>query len=460
MSVTPSARPWPNAGVALLEREVTLPPDSDSPRAARRVVRATIADAGEASWLDAAELAVSEVVTNVVLHAHTTIDLAVVVYPERFCVEVRDRNPVTPTARGYDNEASTGRGMALVAAVTTACGVHSLGPDGKVIWFCIGGTPDESASGDLIDAWALDDELARPASLPTNVVLAGMPATLWLSARQHHDALLRELTLYAANHDLAVDFAAADRARWCISDAVDRAVDAAHERGETRPPLPVGHPSPLPWVPQRLDLELSICDDDRPMFMALPDALDLAERLAVSGELLLLPGLPEIIAVRDWACEQVTAQLAGSPPVAWPGTARDHFETETHGREMVDGSVTAVSVARESDEGVVAADEANRIVAISRRLAAALGWIPDDLVGRRVVTLIPPHLREAHVAGFSRHLSTGEAHVLGVELELPVLHHDGSEITCRFMIERTGGAGAAVYLAWIEPVELQRAEPS
>jgi len=38
-----------------------------------------------------------------------------------------------------------------------------------------------------------------------------------------------------------------------------------------------------------------------------------------------------------------------------------------------------------------------------------------------VVTTIPPRLREAHVAGFSAHLSTGQAHVLGVALRLPAL---------------------------------------
>ncbi len=60
-----------------------------------------------------------------------------------------------------------------------------------------------------------------------------------------------------------------------------------------------------------------------------------------------------------------------------------------------------------SGRGVVAADDANRIIAIRDPLAELPGWRPGDLVGRRVVTLIPPALREAHVAGFTRHLTTG-----------------------------------------------------
>ena len=85
--------------------------------------------------------------------------------------------------------------------------------------------------------------------------------------------------------------------------------------------------------------------------------------------------------------------------------------------------------------------------------ADAVGWDVDDLVGRRVVTLIPPQLREAHVAGFTRHLTTGAAHVLDVALTLPVLRADGSELQATFLVQRAPTSrGSAVYLAWIEPL--------
>jgi PAS domain S-box-containing protein len=100
----------------------------------------------------------------------------------------------------------------------------------------------------------------------------------------------------------------------------------------------------------------------------------------------------------------------------------------------------------------VAADQANRILAVSRPLADLLGWEADDLVGRRVVTIIPPHLREAHVAGFTRHLTTGEAHVLGVPLRLPVLTADGTELACDYLVEQVDAPGRTVYLAWITPI--------
>lgn len=309
-------RPWASGGTALLEREVVLPADTSSPRAARRLLREVLETTGHEDWRDAAELALSEVVTNALLHAHTAvIQVLIVVFEGRLCVEVADDNPLLPVMGGYDPQASTGRGLALVATLARECGVRRLtGGKGKVIWFCIGEPPTAAA------VWIVEEGAPDDSPPGTSVVLRRMPPTLWLSARQHHDALLRELALYAAEHTVPVDFAQVDHARHCISDEVLRAVDEAHREGRTRPVLPEGHPSPLPWVPADLDLALGISPNDTESFLALQDALDAAERLAVIGDLLILPGLPEIIAVRDWACEQVVAQLAGSPPP--PGPAR------------------------------------------------------------------------------------------------------------------------------------------
>ena len=415
-----------------------------------------VTSSGRDEWLDAGELAVSEVVTNALLHAHTAIGLLLAVYPDRICVEVQDGNPTLPMARHYDAQASTGRGLGLVASLSLDCGAHSLGAEGKVIWFCIG-DPEERTVDDLLDAWGRDEPPVEASAPAASVVLAAMPATLWLSARQHHDAILRELTLYAAEHHVDADLAAADLARRIVSGALMARLQEADAAGLTRPALPTGHPSPLPWVPDHLDLDLRVPIEDVPGFVALQDALDLAERLAVTGRLLIHPALPEIVAVRDWACGEVIAQVAGSPPTLWPGTAQERFETDTHPRLSPYDVDWDPSVVRDSDRGVVAADDANRIVAVSRPLAELLGWDVDELVGRRVVTLIPPALREAHVAGFSRHLSSGESHILGVPVVLPVLHADGREIQCSFMVERAqpeagGSGGPNIYLAWIEPL--------
>lgn len=395
-------------------------------------------------------------VTNATLHAHTQVELRVAAFEDEVCVEVRDFDPTLPTQRDYDSESTTGRGMGLVAALSRSCGVHSLGEDGKVVWFCIGSSNDLTAV-DALGAWDIDD-WPDPGSIEErtcDVVLASMPATLWLSARQHHDAILRELVLYLAEHPgPVVELAAADRARSTISNAVIAAVEAAQAAGTAEPAVPPGHPSRLPWVPRQLDLRVTVPADAAPLFAGLQDVLDVAESLAVDGKLFAHPGLPEIIAVRDWACEQVIAQLSGVRPAPWPGTAQERFETAFHGvAEHASSDRLRVG---EAEGSVIAADAANRIIGVSPAACALLGWRADELVGRRVVTVIPPALREAHVAGFSRHLSTGEAHMLGTAVELPVLCRDGTEVLCRLLVEAAPAEfGRNAYFATIDPIREQ-----
>ena len=446
-------------------QELQLPGTAASARAARRHVRAVLAESGREQWSEAAELAVSEVVTNGVLHAHTAVTLRVEVRDDDALIEVEDGSPTLPTQRSgrdpehADNASTTGRGLALLSAVTLTRGVRAL-PTGKVVWFTVGDPP--AGEADLLGAFDDDDDASWDVPAPRRqvgeqVVLQGMPPTLWMAAREHHQALLRELVLYLAEHGDAQrrqpDLQLADTARSLLWTSLLAELDRTRASGGHRRPVPAGHPSPLPEVPAAVDLEITVPPGVAAAFGALQDALDAAERLAVRDLLLVRPGLPEIVAVRDWACEQVVAQLAGVPASPWPGTDQERFTLLTHDRAEPDGPRWDASVVTSSARGVVAADDANRIIAVSDSLAAATGWEPRDLIGRRVVALIPPTLREAHVAGFSRHLTTGQAHVLGVPLELPVLHRDGTEIACSFLVERAESSGRPVYLAWIEPLE-------
>lgn len=448
-------------GTHVERASVVLPLHPASAAQARRFVRETLLDAGRPEWSESAELCCTEIVTNAILHAHTSFTVTARVLDDHVRVEVRDSSPALPIVRGYSEQATTGRGLALVAALSLEHGVSDAGLDGKTVYFTVGSALDEQSDDELLAAWGDADwdlaDLDEPAAGDgcTTVRLLGLPPALWLAGRQHHDAILRELVLYLAEHGgLEVDIEAADRARATVSTAVVAAVRQAQAAGTARRILPEGHPSPLEDVPEPLDLELQIPASLGSAFAAMQDTLDEAERLAAAGALLARPGLPEIIAVRDWACEQVTSQLAGVAPSPWPGTDQERFTTAVHDRDgEPDVSGWDVATVRDSTRGCVAADDANRILAISRPLAQALGWDADDLVGRRVVTLIPKQLREAHVAGFTRALTTGEHHVLDVPLRLPVLHADGREIPCSFLVQQAPTTtGRAVYLAWVEPV--------
>ena len=141
-----------SASRALLSRRLGLPPDPAAPGRARRLVREVLGEAGRGEWVDAAELAVSELVTNAALHARTDAELDVAVYPDHARVEVRDFNSALPAQRHYGEQATTGRGMALVASVSSSCGTTGL-PDGKVVWFELRAQEQEPSVEDLLAAW-------------------------------------------------------------------------------------------------------------------------------------------------------------------------------------------------------------------------------------------------------------------------------------------------------------------
>ena len=446
----------------------SFPPEPVSARGARRFLRAFSGACGVSDEVtDPAELALSEVVTNVVLHAHTAFEVVVALDDHgRLRVEVTDSNPQLPVQRHYAGQATTGRGMELVAAMTEDCGVQARGTSGKTVWFVVRATDQGDADGSGATAdWDIDPvQAAESAAGQESVVLLGLPSTLWLAARQHHDAVMRELALYAAEHPLSTvtpeRIALADRARAWISAhlvaELDRRARSAGEAGSGQPASSGRTPPPhleRPGRPAGIDLVLAVPADAAAAFGAMQDVLDTAEQLAVAGLLLARPALPEIVAVRDWACEQAIAQLSGVAPSRWSGTDQERFTVEVRDRAGAAAPDWDAGVVTDSARGAVAGDDSNRILAISRSLAAALGWAVDDLVGRRVVALIPPELREAHVAGFTRHLTTGETHVLGVPLQLPVLRADGTTVLCDVLIEALPPTtGRRVYVAWIEPV--------
>ncbi|MDF2968138.1 MAG: putative sensor protein [Nocardioidaceae bacterium] len=426
------------------DRRLTrLAPELSSARVARRLLRRTLSDAGvagSASWGDDAELAVHEVVANAVLHAHTSIEVTIEPGRDRVRVEVRDYEPTLPTPRAYDPRETTGRGMSLVAALTDRCGARSLGPDGKIVWFEV-----SADNGGHHAGWDVEDVGSRapaPQGPAVRIRLQAMPVRLWQAARQHHDALLRELMLFASEREsLGIDLTLAGRARETVSQVVDQTADR------------LGPALMRSWEPVAADVEVLVPRDAGPAYVTLREMLGLAERLAGSGELLTRPGLPEIVAVRDWVYDEIAAQLAGREPEPWPGTARALFETAVNplpGRGTLPADVLGISG---STRQVVAVDASNRIIAVSRPLAEQLDWRVDELLGRRLVSIIPAELREAHVAGFSRYLSSGETSLGGAAVEMPVQRRDGTTLRCMLTLEETPGAGGeAIVVGWMSPV--------
>lgn len=98
----------------------TLPGEAASVPAARRFVQSALEGMGlHAAW-DAAQLPLSELVSNCVIHAQTPLTVTVVCTGDVVRISVEDHSVALPRQRNYGTESTTGRGLRLVDTVATA----------------------------------------------------------------------------------------------------------------------------------------------------------------------------------------------------------------------------------------------------------------------------------------------------------------------------------------------------
>jgi anti-sigma regulatory factor (Ser/Thr protein kinase) len=110
-----------------------LAPYPASVGVARRFTIDTLRRWGRDDLTTTGALLVTELVTNAVLHARTMFQVGLERRDEIVRVEVRDGSPARPAQRNHGLDATTGRGLNLVARLATSWGVD-MGGNGKVVW--------------------------------------------------------------------------------------------------------------------------------------------------------------------------------------------------------------------------------------------------------------------------------------------------------------------------------------
>ncbi len=289
-----------------------LAPQALSASLARRFMRQFAARhslAGEV--VDQLLLAGCELVTNAVLHARTDLRVALELYSDRVCVSVADSSSAPASLRQYRPEAQTGRGLALVSAVSRTWGVEPDG-DGKRIWADIDRTPSRAAE----EAAAVDQVPTAPRQAahddagPVTVRYLGVPVKAYLDLQQYNDALVRELELIGIGLDTAGASSAVEPERLVrlverfgamfreSSDEYRDLVGAADARGETT-----------------VDIEVRAARSAVSAARAYVGLLEEAEDLCRSGVLLTPPPPAHVRSLRRWFVDQLVAQLDGAPPI-------------------------------------------------------------------------------------------------------------------------------------------------
>ncbi len=114
--------------------QLPLAATADSVREARATVRRLLVTWRMEGLADTAELCTSELATNAVIHAQSPVLLAVTPVSQGVRVAVEDESPGSLQAGSLDGEGESGRGLALVDALSQCWGVDEH-PNGKTVWF-------------------------------------------------------------------------------------------------------------------------------------------------------------------------------------------------------------------------------------------------------------------------------------------------------------------------------------
>jgi anti-sigma regulatory factor (Ser/Thr protein kinase) len=115
------------------EARAVLEPSVGAPRSARQVVESFLRAHELECVVDDAVLLTSELVTNVVDHARSTIALSIEWKSPVVRVEVRDHIPGR-VVQSFNPSGTSGRGLLIVDALSDAWGTYDTS-DGKVVWF-------------------------------------------------------------------------------------------------------------------------------------------------------------------------------------------------------------------------------------------------------------------------------------------------------------------------------------
>jgi PAS domain S-box-containing protein len=399
-----------------------LAPHPTSVGAGRRFIRQVLVDNSRDDLCEAAELVISEVVTNALVHAGTEVEVAARVGRSGVRIEVSDGSPHLPATKNYAELAATGRGLQLLEQMVDRWGVDSH-EEGKTVWFELG-TADEPAPGRQgmeVDATAApvgsaDDCVA--------VELLGVPLLLHSAWQMQAESLLREYLLARLDDDNGTHeierHAAASDAMALLQEQVPA-------------PQLEEHPDALmatavePYVSAERVL-VSVPTSSVPHFALLHEILETATEMADAGALLTPPTQPEVQCLRQWLCSEVVQQSGGRSPEPWDADVEDATPPRIAARWDAGAVFDATGT-------VLAADDTNRILAVSPAAVALLGYEDaSELVHKRLVEIIPPRYRQAHLAGFTLHLFAGRSPLLDTPVAVPALRKDGSEVIVQLRV--------------------------
>ena len=332
-----------------MQARTQFPPQPRSAAEARHWVRDHLTEMGHADLVDSAEAGVSELVTNCILHAQTSIGLQMTGGNGRVIIEVYDAAPMVHKPAGDSAAPDTvdstiGRGLRIVRAHAQEWGV-STSPQGKAIWFQPTpasadeqpGTTHAAASEHghrephpVLDLDAALDALAEAfpepegppeeredagadgpdRGEPVEVRLLGAPPWVVQHYRNRWLELLRELQLVALGEPSAQQAMAE---RFCHAAQVVEP-DLYLVEGSAG-----GGSFAVSDSGSAVDMVFDVRPSMRSAFVRVRDMSRELEKEWAGIRLLFVHPGAQAVQLREWWLGELIGQIDGAEPTPWPG---------------------------------------------------------------------------------------------------------------------------------------------
>lgn len=293
---------------------LTLGPGPQGVQAARRWVVDVCRAVGREDLTECAELGVSELVTNAVLHAVAPIEVRVRGTVDHPRVEVRDASvdrPVLPTPLALEPDdvlLTFGRGLAIVARASDAWGAE-IEPDGKIVWF---EPASEFSDGDgatgVITSSIPDEAPAPRADDLVDVTVHGVPLDLHLGFQRHYRELRREVRLLAVAHESSYPVA---KRLSDLFGTLERQLHGGVTPTELQQSARDGATT--------TDIHIRMSAAGTTTVERVLEMLDVADEFCRAQRLMSLARTPEQRAYQQWLLGECIRQAGGGAPAAWPG---------------------------------------------------------------------------------------------------------------------------------------------
>lgn len=288
---------------------------------ARRWAAEACAEINRGDLAECAQLGVSELISNAILHGEPPVSMRMRGTPEHPRIEVTDGSseppvipdPALPHPISDDPLITFGRGLDIVARCSTAWGAD-VDERGKVVWFVPAVEPSSEAVDGVITGTAGDRSSGQAPASHIHVEVREVPLRTLYASQTQWSELRREVRLLSLAHeddyplakDLSELFAELDRIlrEGIHSDSIESALASGEATTDLRVDVPKASAE---TIEQFLDL------------------LDLADEFCQEQRLLSLARTPEQRNFQRWLFGELVRQQRGEDPQPWPGmsTARD-----------------------------------------------------------------------------------------------------------------------------------------